>query len=141
MRSEPGDPRMLMPAKRSWGVTKLLSLVFLTFAKTLRCLLLERALSFHHLTNIYRVLSIVQDTIPETADTKRTLWNPADCSPPGSSVHGILQARILESVVLSFSRGSSRPRDQTRVSRVSCIGRRVPSHLCHLGSPIRVTCC
>ena len=39
-----------------------------------------------------------------------------DCSPPGSSVHGILQARILEWVAISFSRGSSQPRDQTRVS-------------------------
>ena len=38
---------------------------------------------------------------------------PIDCSPPGSSVHGILQARIPEWVVISFSRGSSRPRDQT----------------------------
>ena len=39
-----------------------------------------------------------------------------DCSPPGSSVHGILQARILEWVAIPFSRGSSRPRDQTQVS-------------------------
>ena len=39
-----------------------------------------------------------------------------DCSPPGSSVHGILQARILEWVAISFSRGSSWPRDQTWVS-------------------------
>lgn len=61
---------MFMAAKRSWEVTKLLSLVFPTFAKTLRCLMLERALSFHHLTNIYQVLSNVQDTIPETVDTK-----------------------------------------------------------------------
>ena len=36
-----------------------------------------------------------------------TLGNPMDCSPPGSSVHGILQARILEWVVISFSRGPS----------------------------------
>ena len=39
-----------------------------------------------------------------------------DCSPPGSSVHGILQARILEWVAISFPRGSSQPRNQTRVS-------------------------
>ena len=39
-----------------------------------------------------------------------------DCSPPGSSVHRILQARILEWVALSFSRGSSQPRDWTQVS-------------------------
>ena len=38
------------------------------------------------------------------------------CSPPGSSVHGILQARILEWVAISFSRGSSRPRDRTPIS-------------------------
>ena len=42
-----------------------------------------------------------------------------DCSPPGSSVHGVSQARILEWVAISFSRKSSGPRDQTRVS---CIG-------------------
>jgi len=36
-----------------------------------------------------------------------TLWDPMDCSPPGSSVHGILQARILEWVAIPFSRGSS----------------------------------
>ena len=45
-----------------------------------------------------------------------TLCNPKDCSPPGSYVHGILQARILEWVAVSFSRGSSWPRDQTWVS-------------------------
>ena len=45
-----------------------------------------------------------------------TLCDPVDCSPLGCSVHGVLQARILESVAVSFSRGSSRPKDQTRVS-------------------------
>ena len=45
-----------------------------------------------------------------------TLWDPMDCSPPGSSVHGILQARILERVDFPFSRGSSQPRDRIHVS-------------------------
>ena len=45
-----------------------------------------------------------------------TLCSPVDCSLPGSSVHGILQARILQWVAISFSRGSSRLRDQTQVS-------------------------
>ena len=45
-----------------------------------------------------------------------TLCNPMDCSLPGSSIHGISQARILQWVAISFSRGSSQPRDQTRVS-------------------------
>ena len=40
-----------------------------------------------------------------------TLCDPMDCSPPGSSVYGILQARILEWVAIASSRGSSRPRD------------------------------
>ena len=44
---------------------------------------------------------------------------PMDCSPPGSSVHGILQARILEWVAISFSRGSSQPRNQTQVSCIA----------------------
>ena len=49
----------------------------------------------------------------------RTLWDPMDCSSPGFSVHGIAQARILEWVAISSSRGSSKPRDQTRISCVS----------------------
>ena len=48
-----------------------------------------------------------------------------DCTPPGCSAHGILQARILEWVALPSSRGSSRLRDQICVSCVSCIGRQV----------------
>ena len=42
-----------------------------------------------------------------------------DCSPPGSSVHGISQARILERIAIPFSRGSSQPRNQTQVSYIS----------------------
>ena len=49
--------------------------------------------------------------------------DPMDCSPPGSYVHGIFQARILELVAISSSRGSSWPRNWTPVSCVSCIGR------------------
>jgi hypothetical protein len=44
------------------------------------------------------------------------LYDPVDYSPPGSSVHGIIQARIVEWVVISFSRASSQPRDRTWVS-------------------------
>ena len=49
------------------------------------------------------------------------LWDPMDCSPPGFSVYGIFQARILELVTISYSRGSSWPRDRIHVSCVSCI--------------------
>ena len=50
-----------------------------------------------------------------------TLFNAMDCNLPGSSVHGILQARILEWVAMPSARGSSRPRDRTHVSCNSCI--------------------
>ena len=58
----------------------------------------------------------------EVAQLCLTLCNPMDCSLPGSSIHGIFQARILEWVAISFSRRSSWPRDWTQVSRI--IGRR-----------------
>ena len=48
-----------------------------------------------------------------------TLCNSMDCSPPGSSVHGILQTRILKWVAIPFSRGSSWPQDRTQVSRIA----------------------
>ena len=51
--------------------------------------------------------------------SRPTHWDFMDCSPPGSSVHGILQARILERVVLPSNRGSSQPRDRTQVSPVA----------------------
>ena len=57
-----------------------------------------------------------------------TLCNPMDCSPPGASVHRILQAILLEQVARLSSRGSSPPRDRTHVSYVSCIGRWVLYH-------------
>ena len=63
-----------------------------------------------------------------------TLCDLMDCSLPGSSVHGILQARRLEWVAVSYSRGSCLPRDRTQVSQVSFAGRWVLYHQCHLGS-------
>ena len=48
-----------------------------------------------------------------------TVCDPMDCSPPGSSVHGILQAKILEWVAIPFSRGSSQPKDQAHVSYIA----------------------
>ena len=56
-----------------------------------------------------------------------SLW-PMDCNPPGSSVHGISQARILEWVDISYSRRSSWRRDWARVSCISCAGRWILYH-------------
>ena len=52
-----------------------------------------------------------------------TLYDPMDSEPPGSSVHGIFQERILEYIAISYSRASCRPRNRACVSRVSCISR------------------
>ena len=70
-----------------------------------------------------------------------TLWDFMDCSPPGSSVHGILQSRILEWVAMPSSRGSSQPRGQTQVSCMCLCGEDLqcsghagfaPAHRCML---------
>ena len=58
----------------------------------------------------------------EVAQSCPTLCDPMDCSLPRSSIHGIFQARVLEWVAISFSRGSSQPTDRTWVSLI--VGRR-----------------
>ena len=67
-----------------------------------------------------------------------TLLQTMDCSPPGSSLHEIFQARILECVAISISRGSSRPRDQTWVP---CAGRRILYPTEPAGKPIEYDTC
>ena len=59
----------------------------------------------------------------KVAQSCPTLCDPLDCIPPSSSIYGILQARILEWVAISFSRESSQPRDRTQVSHIA--GRRL----------------
>ena len=76
---------------------------------------------------LYAVLCLVAQSCP-------TLCDPMDCSPPGSSGHGILQARVLDWVVIPFSRRSSWPRDQTQVSitgRFFTIWVTRKAHLCY----------
>ena len=65
------------------------------------------------------VAQIMNSLLPkwsEVAQSCPTICDPIDCSLPGSCVHGIFQAIVLEWIAISFSRGSSRPRDWTRVS-------------------------
>ena len=71
--------------------------------------------------------SFVMGALPACmcAQSCPALCDSMDCSLPDSSVCGILQARILVWVAISFSRGSSRPRDRTCVSYISCTGRRI----------------
>ena len=71
----------------------------------LGCVWLWQRLSYSHSIS---VSSLTQSYL--------TLCNPKDCSPPGSSVHGIFQATVMERVIIPFSRGSSQSKDQTSVS-------------------------
>ena len=64
-------------------------------------------------------LPIKRKSESEVAQSCLTVCDPVDCSLPGSSIHGIFQARVLEWVVISFSRGYSWPRDWTRVSLIA----------------------
>ena len=64
------------------------------------------------------VLKNLLESESEVVQSCPTLCDPMDCSLPGSSVHGIFQAIVLEWIASSFSRGSSQSRDQTRVSRI-----------------------
>ena len=64
-----------------------------------------------------------------------TLCDSMDYGLPDSSIHRILQARILGWVAISYSRGSSWPREPTHVSCISCIGRQILYQLCHVGNP------
>ena len=69
------------------------------------CILKKQELSFTYVVKVTQLCP--------------TFCDPVDSSPPGSSVHGICQARILEWVAVPFSRGSSQPKDRTRVSCIA----------------------
>ena len=74
------------------------------------------------ITGVSASASVLPVNESEVIHSGLTLCDPVDCSLPCSSIYGIFQARILEWVATSFSRGSSQPRDWTRVSRI--VGRR-----------------
>ena len=69
--------------------------------------------------NIFKLLLLASKSLQLCP----TLCDPMDCSLSGSSVHGIFQARVLEWIAISFARGSSQPRNRTRVSHIA--GRRL----------------
>ena len=96
----------------------------------LRC---PQSTGYHHCSMGEAIASkCLSMCVCSAAKSYPTLGDPIDCSPPGKFVHGILQARILEWVSISFSRGSSPPRDQSHV----LWHRQADSlPLNHLGSP------
>ena len=89
---------------------------------------LEEQVKWRVERDLYKVRTSVERLWSEAAQSCATLCNPMDCNLPGSSIHGIFQARVLEWVAISFSRGSSWPRDRTWVSQTLYL-------LSHQGSP------
>ena len=71
------------------------------------------------LRNVVTVLGKVQAVVVKVAQLCSTLFDPRDCNPPDSSIHGILRARILEWVAMPSSKGFFHPRDQTYLSYIS----------------------
>ena len=73
----------------------------------------------HRRLNTSKVIQLLSGRVKsesEVAQSCLTFCDPVDCSLPDSSVHGIFQALVLEWIAISFSRGSSQPRDRTRLS-------------------------
>ena len=95
------------------------------------CLIIQFTLKYIPIVNFQRLQrspSPVLSRVCVHTQLSPTFCNPRDCSPPGSSVHGIFQARILKWVAISYSKGSSWHRDQTGVSCVFCIDRQILYH-------------
>ena len=92
----------------------------LSYVHELEALILLKCLYYSkQSTDLIQSLSIYPRHFSQTVLVTQsclTLCNLMDCSPSGFSVHVILQARILEWIAISFSRGTSRPRDQTLIS-------------------------
>ena len=110
-----------LPYYSTWPHIKFLKILpppFLASFLTTLCLILCLQLSSS--VSLGQVQEIQSCCYCLVAELCPTLCNPMDCCPPGFSVHGILQGRILDRVAISFSRRSSLPRDWTYVS---CIGR------------------
>ena len=84
-------------------------------------------ISIHSMTRSHRVLTMLRhySLLLSVTKSSPTLFIPLDCSPPGSSVHGISQAGILQWIAISFSRGSSWLRDWMHIS---CTGRWILYH-------------
>ena len=72
---------------------------------------------------IFNVFIEFVTIVVQSLNHVRLFCDPLDCSQPGSNVHGILQANILEWIAISSSRRPSQPRDQIQVCHISCTGR------------------
>ena len=87
------------------------------------------------MVNTFGVVSVL-DIPCSVTQSCPTLYDPMDYRPLDSSVRGIFQARILEWVTISFSRGSSWPSDRIHASWISCVGRLIVYHWASFEKPV-----
>ena len=85
-------------------------------------------------TFVFSIFSCVYVCV--CAQSCPTLWDPVHYNPPGSSVHGIFQARILDWLAVSYSRASFQTKGWTHLSGVSCTGRQILYHCTTWETPI-----
>ena len=111
--------KILLGWKETWSEVKWSHSVFSFLNRNFLTIELKLQHSLIWLWTYVQVFITFISEVSEVAQSCPTLCDPMDCSPPGSSIQGILQARILELVVISFSRGSSQCRDQTLVSHTA----------------------
>ena len=104
-------------SKNIIGFLRMKSKVLTYFFRLTSCYFSLWCLSFSHNICVHSVAQLC-----------RTFRDPMDCKPPGSSVQGIFQARILKWVAISYSRASSWSRDWTSISHLSCSGRWILYH-------------
>ena len=105
------------------GIARWYGYSIFSFLRT--SVLLRDALLIHASTWVNFLCVCVCVCVWSVAQSYATLCGPMDCHPPGSSAHGVFRAGILEYGAISYSRGSSQPRDPTHVSSLSCIGKRI----------------
>ena len=138
-----------MKLKRDWHMLYLYFLFFFKIftyisASGLSCSLQIFLVAAHQLYSVCEVPGQGSNQSPlhwmcvKSLQSFPTLCDPVDCSPPGSSVHGIFSGQSTEWVAMPFSRGSSQHRDGIHISYISCFGKWILYLWRHLGSPLNL---
>ena len=137
------DVQVLTVLSGTWVILKThLPLALGHFLLWFWCIFLRLSLLFLNGIPVSQMLDpLTWSSVYMWAQLYLILCHPMDCSPSGSSVHGIFQARILECIAVSFSRGSSRPRDQTLSHRLRLLHWQADSlPLAPPGKPTLILC-
>ena len=112
--------------ENNWELTPLKNFFLIEVQLIYNVVLVSGIQQSDSVIHLYSLIYVCVCVHAKSLQSCPTLWNSMACSPPGSSFHRILQARIVEWVAMPSSKGTPQPRDQTLGQ--SCIGRRVLYH-------------